>query len=117
MNENLLNLVSLLGDKWSVPVIAALKGDQVGFVELHRRVPGISSRMLSVTLRNLSSAGVASREVLSEVPPRVHYALTKDGAALLVKVASLGEWAQSVGLCNARTHARTQRESVSKPGQ
>jgi len=63
------------------------------FTELLRRVPGISQRMLTLTLRNLERDGLVARSVYAEVPPRVEYELTPTGRTLIEPAMALAEWA------------------------
>ncbi len=53
------------------------------FCELERSLAGISPRTLSLRLRALEEEGIVERHTFSEVPPRVEYALTEKGLALL----------------------------------
>lgn len=48
---------------------------------LRRAIPGISQRMLTVTLRSLERDGLVSRRSCAETPPRVEYAVTDLGPA------------------------------------
>jgi DNA-binding HxlR family transcriptional regulator len=89
------DLLSRLGDKWSMLVILALsKADNhcLRFSELQREVNGISQRMLSTTLKNFERDGIVTRLLYPEVPPRVEYTLTERGRDLLVPVKSLVDW-------------------------
>lgn len=82
-----------IGDKWTLLVIGMLDEGPQRFTTLRKMVPGISQRMLTLTLRHLERDGLVSREVYAEVPPRVEYALTELGATLLPPVLVLAEWA------------------------
>jgi DNA-binding HxlR family transcriptional regulator len=53
------------------------------FCELERSLQGISPRTLSLRLRALEEEGVVERQTFPEVPPRVEYALTSKGRALV----------------------------------
>ena len=53
------------------------------FCELERSLSGISPRTLSLRLRALEEAGIVERHTFPEMPPRVEYALTEKGLALL----------------------------------
>ena len=53
------------------------------FCELERSLAGISPRTLSLRLRALEEEGIVERHTFPEVPPRVEYALTEKGRALL----------------------------------
>lgn len=63
-------------DKWTMLTVATLEQGRMRFSHLHQHIPGISQRMLTLTLRNLERDGLVSRTVYAEVPPRVEYALT-----------------------------------------
>ncbi len=92
------DLLSRLGDKWSMLVIVALaKADNncLRFSELQREVNGISQRMLSTTLKNFERDGIVTRHLYPEVPPRVEYTLTERGKDFLVPVKALVDWLMS----------------------
>ncbi|MFF3443790.1 winged helix-turn-helix transcriptional regulator [Streptosporangium sp. NPDC002721] len=81
------------GDKWSTLVIATLQDGPRRYTDLYRSIPGISQRMLTLTLRHLRRDGLVERTSYPEVPPRVEYALTPLGATLLSTVLALAAWA------------------------
>lgn len=82
-----------IGDKWTVLVIGTLRDGPRRYSELHEVVPGISQRMLTLTLQQLARDGLVSRTAYAEVPPRVEYALTPLGRSLLDVVMGLSTWA------------------------
>jgi DNA-binding HxlR family transcriptional regulator len=86
-------VLSRVGDKWSVQVIALLGDGKLRFSELRREIEGISQRMLTLTLRNLERDGLITRTVFPEIPPRVEYELTRLGKTLLEPIQGLAEWA------------------------
>jgi DNA-binding HxlR family transcriptional regulator len=69
--------------KWTLLLIRDLAEGRSRFCELERSLEGISPRTLSLRLRGLEDEGVVERHTFSEVPPRVEYALTEKGLALL----------------------------------
>ena len=69
--------------KWTLLVIRDLADGRSRFCELERSLAGISPRTLSLRLRALEEEGIVERHTFSEVPPRVEYALTEKGLALL----------------------------------
>ena len=69
--------------KWTLLVIRDLAEGHSRFCELERSLSGISPRTLSLRLRDLEQAGIVERQTFAEVPPRVEYALTDKGHALL----------------------------------
>jgi DNA-binding HxlR family transcriptional regulator len=86
-------ILSRVGDKWSVQVVVQLGEGPRRFNELRRNVTGISQRMLTLTLRGLERDGLVTRTVYPTIPPRVDYQLTGLGCSLLKTVRGLGEWA------------------------
>ncbi|WP_233225296.1 MULTISPECIES: helix-turn-helix domain-containing protein [Nocardia] len=82
-----------VGDKWSLLVIAVLDAGPLRYKDLQHQVPGISQRMLTLTLRQLQQDGLIARTAYAEVPPRVEYALTSLGRGLHEIVTSLIGWA------------------------
>jgi DNA-binding HxlR family transcriptional regulator len=87
------DVLSRVGDKWSVLVVTRLGTGAMRFNELRRSIGGISQRMLTLTLRGLERDGLVTRTVFATIPPRVDYALTPLGRDLLQPVSALGEWA------------------------
>lgn len=77
-----------------VKVLADAAPDEVRFAELQRRIPGISQKMLSATLRGLAKDGLVGRRVDSSVPPGVHYRLTDLGLSLERPLSALRRWAE-----------------------
>ena len=69
--------------KWTILIIRDLARGRTRFCELERSLQGISPRTLSLRLRALEEEGVVERRTYPEVPPRVEYALTTKGRALL----------------------------------
>jgi DNA-binding HxlR family transcriptional regulator len=69
--------------KWTLLVIRDLAEGRSRFCELERSLRGISPRTLSLRLRALEEEGVVERQTFPEVPPRVEYALTDKGRALV----------------------------------
>ena len=94
----LRELLTRLGDKWSLLVIHTLAHAPQNcnrFSELRRDIQGISQRMLTATLRNLERDGILTRKVFPVIPPRVEYTLTPLGKDLLHPVQALVGWAEN----------------------
>ncbi|MHA7984214.1 winged helix-turn-helix transcriptional regulator [Rathayibacter sp. CAU 1779] len=87
------DVLNRIGDKWSLLVVATLRAGRLRFTELRRHIPGISHRMLTLTLRQLERDGLVVRSVYAEVPPRVEYELTELGRTLVELAIALGDWA------------------------
>jgi DNA-binding HxlR family transcriptional regulator len=117
-------MLSRVGDKWSLLVIFILEGMPARrgrFSELKRSIPGISQRMLTATVRNLERDGILTRHVYAEVPPRVEYELTALGRGLMEPVLGLVSWLQSkwpvIRSARERFDARTHvARTAARPG-
>jgi DNA-binding HxlR family transcriptional regulator len=88
-----VEIMTRIGDKWSVLLLMLLGNGPKRFNEMRRLIGGISQRMLTLTLRGLERDGLVSRTVFASVPPRVDYALTELGHSLRQPISALGEWA------------------------
>ena len=87
-------MIDRIGDKWTVMVVGHLsQHPHLRFNALMRAIPGVSHRMLTLTLRGLEREGLVSRTVYATVPPRVDYALTSLGRSLTEPLAFLASWA------------------------
>ena len=96
------DLLSRIGDKWSVLVVTTLGDGSRRFNQLRREIPSVSQRMLTLTLRNLERDGLVTRTVTPSIPPRVDYALTRLGVSLLQPLEGLANWAiANVGTIHA----------------
>jgi DNA-binding HxlR family transcriptional regulator len=73
----------VISGKWTLLVIRDLSDGSRRFCELERSLEGISPRTLSLRLRALEEQGIVKRHTYPEVPPRVEYALTEKGEALV----------------------------------
>jgi DNA-binding HxlR family transcriptional regulator len=69
--------------KWTLLIVRDLAEGSARFCELERSLEGISPRTLSLRLRALEEEGIVARHTYPEVPPRVEYALTVKGEALV----------------------------------
>ncbi|MCF3136539.1 winged helix-turn-helix transcriptional regulator [Streptomyces olivochromogenes] len=91
-------LLDRIGTKWTsmaVKVLAEEAPGELRFTELRRRIPGISQKMLSVTLQSLVRDGLVARRVEPTVPPAVHYRLTELGLSLEIPLSALRVWAET----------------------
>ena len=76
--------VSLIGGKWKLLILRNLKERPWRFNELQRGIDGISQKVLTDSLRQMMSDGLAYRHDYHEQPPRVEYGLTELGTKMLV---------------------------------
>ena len=86
------HILSRVGDKWTILLLNVLGDTTMRFKDLHRAVPGISQRMLTVTLRNLERDGLIRRTVYPTIPPKVEYALSDRGRSLRCALVPIADW-------------------------
>jgi DNA-binding HxlR family transcriptional regulator len=110
-------ILSLVGDKWSVLVIVNLGEGTMRFSDLKRAIDGISQRMLTLTLRGLERDGLVTRTVYPTIPPRVDYELTRLGRTLLEPVSALAIWAQRHKPEIQRARAQFEQASRTRTGR
>lgn len=91
--EGIRELMNRVGDKWSLLIIGTLRSGRLRFGEIRHHIPGVSQRMLTLTLRNLERDGLLTRTAYAEIPPRVEYELTPIGKTLIGPATALAEWA------------------------
>jgi DNA-binding HxlR family transcriptional regulator len=84
--------LEVVGGKWKVLILWALRTEPRRFGELRRLVSGISEKMLIQHLKEMEADGIVTRKDFKEVPPRVEYSLTKFGVSLCAALAPLCEW-------------------------
>lgn len=89
----LAQVIDRIGDKWAVMVVGHLSGGSLRFNQLMRAIPGVSHRMLTLTLRGLERDGLVSRTPYATIPPRVDYELTGLGRSLTEPLTLLARWA------------------------
>lgn len=86
--------VSVLSGKWKPQILFHLLRGTRRFGELRKRLPQITPQLLSIHLRDLERAGVVSRHVYAEIPPRVEYSLTEFGRSLEPILLMMVQWGE-----------------------
>lgn len=96
VDELVNDLIGRVADKWTLLVIEALEDQgEIRFSVLARRVPGISQKMLTQTLRQMERDGLVCRTVHPVIPPHVDYVLTPLGHSLAEAFCSVWLWAET----------------------
>ena len=70
--------LQLIGDKWKVLIL--------------RSVNGITQKVLTSHLRAMEQAGLITRKIYPQVPPKVEYTLTETGYSLKPILDSMVAW-------------------------
>ena len=96
-NANCLarQLLSRIADKWTILIVGALSNGPVRFGEIHRKVDGISKKVLTDTLRSLEGDGLLFRTVHPSSPPAVEYGLTDLGRSFINTALGVKQWVEA----------------------
>jgi DNA-binding HxlR family transcriptional regulator len=85
--------LDLIGDRWSLLIVRDLLfDDELRFGDFLEAAEGIPTNTLTDRLRKLEQAGLVTRELYSERPPRAAYRLTDRGRELGPVVYAIAEW-------------------------
>ncbi|MDO3377559.1 winged helix-turn-helix transcriptional regulator [Geoalkalibacter halelectricus] len=87
--SNYRKLEEVLGCKWSVSVLLAVKRGISRPGALERDIQGISTKVLTERLRKLTDYGLLRKQIFAEVPPRTEYSLTSAGLTLTDIIAQV----------------------------
>jgi DNA-binding HxlR family transcriptional regulator len=105
--------IELVAHKWTIHILFALHkaSGPIRFRKLQVAVKPITQKELTKRLRDLECAGMVTRQVFAEVPPRVEYRLTELGSSLIPALTGLHEWAERYGAVVDRNQRRVLLEN------
>jgi DNA-binding HxlR family transcriptional regulator len=87
--------LELVADRWVVMVVHQLKDGPRRYNQIKSGIPGVSQRMLTLTLRSMERDGLVKRVVYSVTPPHTEYSLTELGQTLVEPLHQLCLWAEA----------------------
>lgn len=91
-----IELIGRVADKWTLLIVEELEENgTLRFTQLSRKIPGISQKMLTQTLRQMERDGLVHRTVHPVVPPKVEYRLTDLGHGLSESFCGVWRWVES----------------------
>jgi DNA-binding HxlR family transcriptional regulator len=93
VTDNLATALEVLGDRWTLQVIASMLNGPKRFGELSASLDGIAPNVLTARLRQLERDGLVIATPYSRRPVRLAYALTDAGRELDDAIALLAWWA------------------------
>ncbi|OFY67362.1 MAG: transcriptional regulator [Bacteroidetes bacterium RBG_13_42_15] len=89
------NVLGRFADKWSLLILISLHAqNKMRYTELKNKIPDISQKMLTCTLKQLEKDHLLKRKAYAEIPPRVEYSLTDLGKSLMPIIEKMIEWGQ-----------------------
>lgn len=96
MNKNnncpLNYTMNLIGTKWKPLILFHLLDGALRSGILQKKIPGISNKMFTQTVRELEKDGLLTRKIFPVVPPKVEYKLSVRGRSLENILKSLDKW-------------------------
>lgn len=87
--------LTLISDKWKVLILRDLMPGTKRFGELKKSIGTVSQKVLTAQLREMEAAGLLTRTVYAEVPPRVEYTLTALGCSLKPILDAMWNWGEA----------------------
>ena len=84
--------LSLIGGKYKPLILWHLVDCPLHYMELQRRIPSATPKMLSQQLRDLEDCGMVHREVIPEKPPKTVYSLTAFGESIIPVIDAMCQW-------------------------
>nr|WP_235989361.1 helix-turn-helix domain-containing protein [Psychroserpens algicola] len=84
--------MNLIGTKWKPLLLFHLLEGELRSGALQKKIPEISNKMFTQTVRDLEKDGLITRTIFPVVPPKVEYGLTSRGQSLEGILRSLDKW-------------------------
>lgn len=84
----------ILSGKWTVLILYYLSIRTMRFNELQRTLPALTQTTLSKQLKNMEQAGLLTRKVYEQIPPKVEYSLSDIGKQFVPVLKSLEIWGE-----------------------
>lgn len=81
-----------IGKRWKPAVLWKINDGHIRFKDLKKELTGISDKMLSETVSELTRDGILQKQIFEEVPLRVEYSMTEFGKTLLPVLSKMNEW-------------------------
>lgn len=92
-SSNPVNLtLKVIGGKWKPLILWYLAEKTYRFSELSALMSGVTQKMLSLQLKELTVDKVVERIVYPVIPPKVEYKMTEYGKTLLPVLKTMHDW-------------------------
>ncbi|MBS7564750.1 helix-turn-helix transcriptional regulator [Mucilaginibacter sp. Bleaf8] len=88
----LTRAIGSIGNKWKPLIVHVIRRRTIRFGQISAHIPLITRKVLTEQLKELEEDGIVNRTAYKELPPRVEYALTTKGMALLPIVDQIQDW-------------------------
>ena len=87
--------LSLIGGKYKPLILWHLRLRPLHYMELQRRIPRATAKMLTQQLRALEDCGMIHREVIPDKPPKTEYSLTAFGRSVIPVLDAMCQWGET----------------------
>lgn len=105
----------LIGGKYKPLILWHLIEKPLHYMELQRKIPKATPKMLSQQLRDLERCRMIHREVIPQKPPRTLYSLTDLGRSIVPVLDAMCDWgAEFLDGMEARTRCRAKETGGTK---
>jgi len=105
MVDHLATALRVVGDRWTLQIVASMLDGPKRFGELSASLDGIAPNVLTARLRHLERDGLVAATPYSRRPVRLAYALTDAGRELGDAIALLAAWgAHQIGAAEGPVH-------------
>jgi len=74
--QALQDTLYVLGGKWKLPIINSICNGNKRFRDIERSIPGITTRMLSKELKEMTANQLIKRTVIDDTPVSIEYTST-----------------------------------------
>lgn len=87
--------ISLIGGRWKPTILWQLIQSPARYKELKDIIPGITERMLTISLRELEKDGLIQKKTHAEFPRKTEYSLTESGCSMKSMLRAMSDWGHS----------------------
>lgn len=84
--------ISLIGGRWKPTILWQLIQSSARYKDLKESIPGITERMLTVSLKELEQDGLIRKETHTGFPRKVEYSLTELGWSMESMLRGMSDW-------------------------
>jgi DNA-binding HxlR family transcriptional regulator len=102
------HVMNQLSGRWKILLVWYIHLGLNRFGAIRKRLPGLSTKMLSQQLRELERDGFLHKKVFAEVPPHVEYYITEKAKGLIPIFEKLNDWGRADQLLAKSMTADTQ---------
>ncbi|MCB1193853.1 MAG: helix-turn-helix transcriptional regulator [Leptospiraceae bacterium] len=85
-------VLNKLGGTWKIPILWNLNEKKMRYGELQRSLNGVSSKMLTMQLRELEQDGFIDRKVFPVIPPHTEYSITEKGERVIPLIKMMRDY-------------------------